>query len=129
MNEAASSVESEVKTRFEILFVKILKLYSFFLNQFYCLETLEMSSFEKWSKCRPIKFIDINQSTCFPCYYIWVRTNCDMRFINLTHKIVRWTCSSVIGSNEPSNPIRIKKNHSHLINSFIWYLVGIQGNI
>ena len=48
MNEAASSVESEVKTRFEILFVKILKLYSFFLNQFYCLETLEMSSFENW---------------------------------------------------------------------------------
>jgi hypothetical protein len=35
MNEAASSVEPEVKTRFDILFVKILKLYSFFLNQFY----------------------------------------------------------------------------------------------
>jgi hypothetical protein len=44
MNEAASSVEPEVKTRFatvddetDILFVKILKLYSFFLNEFYCL--------------------------------------------------------------------------------------------
>ena len=45
MNEATSSVEPEVKTRFDILFVKILKLYSFFLNQFYCFETLEMSSF------------------------------------------------------------------------------------
>jgi hypothetical protein len=31
-----------------ILFVKILKLYSFFLNQFYCFETLEMSSFKNW---------------------------------------------------------------------------------
>jgi hypothetical protein len=41
MNEAASSVEPEVKTRSDILFVKILKLYSFFLNQFYCFETLE----------------------------------------------------------------------------------------
>jgi hypothetical protein len=29
MNEAASSVESEVKTRFEILFVKILKVTIF----------------------------------------------------------------------------------------------------
>jgi hypothetical protein len=55
MNEAASSVEPEVKTRFatvddetDILFVKILKLYSFFLNQFYCFETLEMSSFKNW---------------------------------------------------------------------------------
>jgi hypothetical protein len=55
MNEAASSVEPEVKTRFatvddetDILFVKILKLYSFFLNQFYCFETLEMSSFANW---------------------------------------------------------------------------------
>jgi hypothetical protein len=46
MNEAASSVEPEVKTRFDILFVKILKLYLFFLNQFYCFETLEMSSFK-----------------------------------------------------------------------------------
>lgn len=47
MNEAASAVEPEVKTRFAtvddvafenllFLFVKILKLYSFFLNQFYC---------------------------------------------------------------------------------------------
>ena len=80
MNEAASSVEPAVKTRFAavddaaferpqmqfpvfnncsnitinyninwiILFVKILKLYSFFLNQFYCFETLEMSSFKNW---------------------------------------------------------------------------------
>ena len=80
MNEAASSVEPEVKTRFAtvddaaferpqmqfpvfnncsnitinyninwiILFVKIFKLYSFFLNQFYCFETLEMSSFKNW---------------------------------------------------------------------------------
>jgi hypothetical protein len=31
-----------------ILFVKILNLYSFFLNQFYCFETLEMSSFKNW---------------------------------------------------------------------------------
>jgi hypothetical protein len=31
-----------------ILFVKILKLYLFFLNQFYCFETLEMSSFKNW---------------------------------------------------------------------------------
>jgi hypothetical protein len=53
MSEAASSVEPEVKTRFatdvlncDILFVKILKLYSFFLNQFYCFETLEMLSFK-----------------------------------------------------------------------------------
>jgi hypothetical protein len=38
-----------------------------------------------------------------------------MRFINLTRKIVQWTCSSVRGSNEPSKPIRIKKIHSHLI--------------
>jgi hypothetical protein len=38
-----------------------------------------------------------------------------MRFINLTRKIARWTCSSVRGSNEPSKPIRIKKIHSHLI--------------
>ena len=38
-----------------------------------------------------------------------------MRFINLTCKIVRWTCSSVRGSNEPSKPFRIKKIHSHLI--------------
>ena len=51
----------------------------------------------------------------FPCYYIWVRTNCDIRFINHTRKIARWTCSSVRGSNEPSKPIRIKKMHSHLI--------------
>jgi hypothetical protein len=39
-----------------------------------------------------------------------------MRFINLTRKIARWTCSSVRGSNEPSKPIRFKKIHSHLIN-------------
>ena len=38
-----------------------------------------------------------------------------MRFIDLTRKIARWTCSSVRGSNEPSKPIRIKKMHSHLI--------------
>ena len=56
----------------------------------------------------------------FPCYYIWVLTNCDMRFINLTRKIARCTCSSVRGSNEPSKPIRIKKIHSHLIN---WYII------
>jgi hypothetical protein len=43
---------------------------------------------------------------------------CDMRFINLTRKIARWTCSSVRGSNEPSKPIRIKKIHSHLINIY-----------
>jgi hypothetical protein len=48
MNEADSTVEPEVKTRFDILFVKILKLYSFFLNQFYCFETLEMPSFKNW---------------------------------------------------------------------------------
>jgi hypothetical protein len=55
MNEAASVEPPEVKTRFatvddetDILFVKILKLYSFFLNQFYCFETLEMSSFKNW---------------------------------------------------------------------------------
>jgi predicted nucleic acid-binding OB-fold protein len=47
--------------------------------------------------------------------YSRVRTNCDMRFINLMRKIARWTCSSVRGSNEPSKPIRIKKMHSHLI--------------
>jgi hypothetical protein len=48
MNEADLTVEPEVKTRFDILFVKILKLYLFFLNQFYCFETLEMSSFKNW---------------------------------------------------------------------------------
>ena len=42
-----------------------------------------------------------------------------MRFINLTCKIARWTCSSVRGSNEPSKPIGIKKIHSHLIKWFI----------
>jgi hypothetical protein len=47
--------------------------------------------------------------------YIWVRTNYDMRFINLTHKITRWTCSYVKECNEPSKPMRIKKIHSHLI--------------
>ena len=41
-----------------------------------------------------------------------------MRFINLTLKIARWTCSSVRGSNESSKPIRIKKIHSHLINNY-----------
>jgi hypothetical protein len=64
MNEADSSVEPEVKTRLDILFVKI-----------------------------------------SPCYYIWGRTNCDMRFINLTRKIARWTCSSARGSNEPSSQL------------------------
>jgi hypothetical protein len=44
-----------------------------------------------------------------------------MRFINLTRKIARWTCSSVRGSNEPSKPIRIKKIHSHLIMDVIGY--------
>jgi hypothetical protein len=48
MNEADLTVEPEVKTRFDILFVKILKLYLFFLNQFYCFEPLEMSSFKNW---------------------------------------------------------------------------------
>jgi hypothetical protein len=48
----------------------------------------------------------------FPCYYIWVHTNCDMRFINLTRKIARWTSSCVRGSNKPSKPIRIKKIQS-----------------
>jgi hypothetical protein len=47
----------------------------------------------------------------FPSYYIWLRTNCDMRFINLTRKVARWTCSSVRGSNEPSNPIRYNVKH------------------
>jgi hypothetical protein len=55
----------------------------------------------------------------FSCYYIWVRTNCDMRFINLTRQIARWTCRSVRGSNEPSKPIRIKKMHSHLIINYV----------
>ena len=41
-----------------------------------------------------------------------------MKFINLTCKIAQWTCSSVIGSNEPSKPIRIKKIHSHLITTY-----------
>jgi hypothetical protein len=81
MNEADSSVQPEVKTRFDILFVKILKLYSFFLN-------------------------------------------CDMRFINLTRKIARWTFSSVRGSNEPSNPIRIKKIQSRLIINHMLYITS-----
>jgi hypothetical protein len=109
MNEAVSSVEPEVKTRYwncDILFVKILKLYSFFLNQFYCFETLKMSSFKNWCLSNLSILISL---LVFPCYYIWVRTNCDMRFINLTRKIARCTCSSVRGSNEPSKPIRIKK--------------------
>jgi len=60
----------------------------------------------------------------FPCYYIWVRTHWDMIFINLTRKIARWTCSSVRGSNEPSNPIRIKKIHSHLIINHMHYITS-----
>jgi hypothetical protein len=51
----------------------------------------------------------------FPCYYIWVRTKCDMTFINLTRKIARWACSSVRGSNEASKPMRIKKIQINLI--------------
>jgi hypothetical protein len=59
-----------------------------------------------WQSLTPVgTFCDLKHN---PCYYIWVRTNCDMRFINLTRKIARWTCSSVRGSNEPSKPIRIK---------------------
>ena len=42
-----------------------------------------------------------------------------MRFINLTRKIARWTCSSVRGSNEPSKPIKIKKIHSRLIKRYM----------
>jgi hypothetical protein len=61
----------------------------------------------------------------FLCYYIWICTNCDMRFINFTCKIVRWTCSSVRGSNEPSKPIRIKKIHSHLTNIYNVYYIQL----
>jgi hypothetical protein len=45
------------------------------------------------------------------------------KHFNLTRKIARWTCSSVRGSNEPSNPIRIKKIHSHLIITDIKWLL------
>ena len=62
MNEADSSVEPEVKTRFDILFVKILKLYSFFLNQFYCFETLEMSSFKNWCLLVNLKQLHIQKN-------------------------------------------------------------------
>jgi hypothetical protein len=74
MNEAAWSVKPEVKTRFatvddetDILFVKILKLYSFFLNQFYCFETLEMSSFKNIGQSNLSILISL---LVFSCYYI-----------------------------------------------------------
>jgi hypothetical protein len=58
MNETASSVEPEVKTRYwncDILFVKILKLYSFFLNQFYCFETLALKTGVCWFEAATYK--------------------------------------------------------------------------
>jgi replication initiation and membrane attachment protein DnaB len=67
MNEADSSVEPEVKTRLDILFVKILKLYSFFLNQFYCFETLEISSFKNWCfvGLKQLQYINLLRSFLF----------------------------------------------------------------
>ena len=72
----------------------------------------------------------------FPCYYIWVHTNCDMRFINLTRKIARWTSSCVRGSNKPSKPIRIKKiqsfNNQHdwlLSRHSIWLISELTFNM
>jgi hypothetical protein len=65
MNEAASSVEPEVKTRFATVYD----------------ETV----------------------------IIWVRTNCDMRFINLTPKIAQWTCSSVRGRMNLLNQLELRK--------------------
>jgi hypothetical protein len=55
-----------------------------------------------------------------------VRTNCDMKFINLTRKIARCTCSSVRGSNKLSKPIRIKKTRFATVVKMLlklWYFI------
>ena len=79
------------------------------VRQQYCLRLVEVQNVGQSNLSILISLL------VFPCCYIWVRTNGDMIVFNLMHKIARWTSSYVRGTNGPSNPIRIKKFHSHLM--------------
>jgi hypothetical protein len=49
--------------------LKFLKLYSFFLNQLYCFETLEMSSFKNWCLLVWSRIISLYKTSYNACIF------------------------------------------------------------